>query len=99
MFELIELDDSELNVVCGGDSKSMGQVAKKVIGGATDPSAAISHSGPSAPNGFSPNDLGAVGYQVPGFAFQPNGQFGGGGQGSFFPPAQAGEGGYALLTW
>ncbi len=68
-------------------------------GGATDPSAAISHSGPSAPNGFSPNDLGAVGYQVPGFAFQPNGQFGGGGQGSFFPPAQAGEGGYALLTW
>jgi len=68
-------------------------------GGATDPNAAISHSGPSAPNGFSPNDFGAVGYQVPGFAFQPNGQFGGGGGGSFFPPAQPGQGGYALLTW
>lgn len=68
-------------------------------GGAADPNAAISHAGPSAPNGFSPNDLGAVGYQVAGFAFQPNGVFGGGGAGAFFPPAQAGQGGYALLTW
>jgi len=68
-------------------------------GGAADPNAAISHSGPSAPSVFSPNDLGAVGYLIPGFPFQPNGQFGGGGAGSFFPPAQAGQGGYALLTW
>ena len=68
-------------------------------GGAADPNAAISHSGPSAPAVFSPNDLGAVGYLIPGFAFQANGQFGGGGAGSFFPPAQAGQGGYALLTW
>ncbi len=68
-------------------------------GGAADPNAAIVHSGPSAPNGFQPNDLGAVGYQIPGFAFQPSGQFGGGGSGAFFPPAQAGQGGYALLTW
>lgn len=30
MFDIIELTDTELNVVCGGD-KSMGQVAKKVI--------------------------------------------------------------------
>ena len=37
MFDIIELTDTELNVVCGGD-KSMGQVAKKVILGATDPS-------------------------------------------------------------
>jgi len=68
-------------------------------GGAADPNAAVSHSGPSAPSVFSPNDLGAVGYLIPGFPFQSNGQFGGGGVGSFFPPAQAGQGGYALLTW
>jgi len=68
-------------------------------GGAADPNAAISHIGPSAPSVFSPNDLGACGYLIPGFPFMPNGQFGGGGTGSFFPPAQAGQGGYALLTW
>jgi hypothetical protein len=68
-------------------------------GGAADPNAAISHSGPSAPSVFTPTNIGAGGYLVPGFAFQPNGQFGGGGAGAFFPPAQAGQGGYALLSW
>ncbi|HKW62164.1 MAG TPA: PEGA domain-containing protein [Candidatus Acidoferrum sp.] len=69
-------------------------------GGAADPNAAISRGGPSAPSVFSPNDLGAVGYQVPGFPFQSNGQFGGGGAGSFFPAnTQTGQGGYVLLTW
>jgi hypothetical protein len=68
-------------------------------GGAADPNAAISHSGPSAPSVFSPNNPGAVGYLIPGFAFQANGQFGGGGAGAFFPPAQTGQGGYVLLTW
>ena len=68
-------------------------------GGPIDPSSTISHAGASAPNGFSPNNLGAFGYQVPGFAFQPNGVFGAGGAGSLFPPAQAGQGGYALLAW
>lgn len=68
-------------------------------GGLVDPNAAISHPGASAPNGFSPNDLGAVGYLVPGFPLQANGQFGGGGAGSFFPPAQAGQGGYAVVAW
>jgi hypothetical protein len=76
-----------------------GTAVPGAAGGAADPNVAISHSGPSAPNGFSPNDVGATGYQVPGFAFQPNGVFGGGGAGSFFPPAQAGQGGYALLSW
>jgi len=68
-------------------------------GGAADPNAAISHSGPSAPSVFTPTNIGAVGYLVPGFPVQPNGQVGGGGAGAFFPPAQAGQGGYALLSW
>jgi len=34
----IELTESELNVVCGGEHKSMGMVAKEVIGGQTNPS-------------------------------------------------------------
>jgi hypothetical protein len=58
----------------------------------------ISHSGASAP--FSQLDNGAMGYQVPGFPFQPNGQFGGGGAAiATFPPGQVGQGGYALLKW
>jgi len=69
-------------------------------GGAPDLNAAISHSGPSAPSVFSPNNNGAVGYLVPGFPFQQNGQFGGGGAGAFFPQnVQAGQGGYAQLSW
>lgn len=68
-------------------------------GGASDSNAMISHSGPSAP-GFSPQNSGATGYLVTGFAFQTNGQFGGGGAGAIFsPPAHPGQGGYALLTW
>jgi hypothetical protein len=59
----------------------------------------ISHSGRSAPS-FSGIGSGGMGYMVTGFAFQLNGQFGGGGAGIFiFAPAQAGEGGYALLSW
>ena len=76
-----------------------GAPAPGAAGGAADPNAAISHSGASAPNVFSPYNNGAAGYQVPGFAFQPNGQFGGGGAGAYYPPAQAGQGGYALLSW
>jgi hypothetical protein len=59
----------------------------------------ISHSGASAPS-TTPLNNGGVGYLVTGFAFQPNGQFGGGGAGATsFPPAHAGQGGYALLSW
>jgi hypothetical protein len=58
----------------------------------------ISHSGASAPLN-SPINSGGTGYLVTGFAFQPNGQFGGGGAGANSPPAKAGQGGYALLTW
>lgn len=76
-----------------------GAPAPGAAGGAADPNAALSHSGASAPNVFSPYNNGAAGYQVPGFAFQPNGQVGGGGAGAYYPPAQAGQGGYALLTW
>jgi len=75
-----------------------GNATTGATGGAPDPVAMISHSGASAP--FSQLDSGAMGYQVPGFLFQPNGQFGGGGAAmATFPPAQAGQGGYALLTW
>ena len=76
-----------------------GMPAAGAAGGAADPKAAISHSGLSAPSVFTPTNIGAGGYLVPGFAFQPNGQFGGGGAGTYFPPAQAGQGGYALLSW
>jgi len=105
--EVLDANNNVLAVAYGGAAGqpyppsgiTCGTPVPGAAGGAVDPNAAISHSGPSAPNGFSPNDLGAVGYQVAGFAFQPNGEFGGGGAGSFFPPAQAGQGGYALLTW
>ena len=105
--QVLDANNNVLAVAHGGSAGqpyppsgiTCGTPVPGAAGGATDPNAAISHAGPSAPNGFSPNDLGATGYQVPGFAFQPNGQFGGGGAGSFFPPAQTGQGGYALLTW
>jgi len=59
----------------------------------------ISHSGASAPS-FSPLNSGGVGYLIIGFAFQANGQFGGGGAGAISsPPAHAGQGGYAFLSW
>lgn len=76
-----------------------GLPAPGAAGGEPDSNAAISHSGPSATSAFSPNNNGAVGYVPPGFAFQPNGQFGGGGSGASSPPAQAGQGGYALRSW
>ena len=67
-------------------------------GGASDPTAMISHTGASAP--FSQADSGATGYQIPGFPFQPNGNLGGGGAGiASFGTAQGGQGGYALLSW
>lgn len=105
--EVLDASNNVIAVAYGGSAGqpyppsgiTCGTPVPGAAGGATDPNAAISHSGPSAPNGFSPNDLGAAGYQVPGFAFQPSGVFGGGGVGSFFPPAQTGQGGYALLTW
>lgn len=105
--EVLDANNNVLAVAYGGNAGqpyppsgiTCGTPVPGAAGGAADPNAAISHSGPSAPNGFSPNDLGAVGYQVPGFAFQPNGVFGGGGAGSFFPPAQAGQCGYARLSW
>jgi len=68
-------------------------------GGASDPNGLISHSGASAPS-FVPLASGGMAYLITGFAFQPNGQFGGGGAGVVVtPPAQAGQGGYVLLSW
>jgi len=73
--------------------------AAGAAGGALDPSAMISHTGAAAPSS-SPLNSGGMGYQVTGFAFQSNGQFGGGGAGRIIlSPAQAGQGGYALLSW
>jgi glycine rich protein/collagen triple helix repeat protein/PEGA domain-containing protein len=68
-------------------------------GGASDPNAMISHTGVSAPS-FSSVGSGGMGYLVTGFAFQANGRFGGGGAGVVMSsPAQAGQGGYVLLSW
>jgi len=59
----------------------------------------ISHGGASAPLS-SPINSGGTGYLIPSFAFQANGQFGGGGAGAISsPPAKAGQAGYALLGW
>lgn len=105
--EVLDANNNVLAVAHGGNGgqpypppgMTCGTSIPGAAGGTTDPNAAISHTGPSAPNVFSPNNLGAVGYQVSGFPFQANGEFGGGGAGSFFPPAHTGQGGYALLAW
>ena len=100
--QVLDVNNNVLAVAHGGGAGQpyppaavrCGTSVPGAAGGATDPNAAISHSGPSAPSVYSPYNSGAVGYLVPGFAFQPNGQFGGGGA-----QAQAGQGGYALLSW
>jgi len=75
-----------------------GNPAPGAAGGASDSNAMISHAGASAPTSLTGS--GGGGYQVPGFPVQPNGAFGAGGAGAIiFPPAQAGQGGYVLLTW
>lgn len=105
--EILDANNNVLAVARGGSAGqpyppagvTCGTSAPGAAGGAPDTNAAISHGGPSAPTVYSPYNNGAVGYLVPGFAFQPNGQFGGGGAGAYFPPAQAGQGGYAQLSW
>ncbi|HEX2663122.1 MAG TPA: PEGA domain-containing protein [Candidatus Acidoferrum sp.] len=105
--QVLDANNNVLAVAQGGSAgqpyppsgATCGMPAPGAAGGAPDASAAISHSGLSAPSVFSPYNNAAAGYLVPGFAFQANGQFGGGGAGAYYPPAQAGQGGYALLTW
>ena len=106
--EVLDPNNTVLAVAHGGNGgqpnlpsgATCGMNVPGAAGGAPDTNAAISHSGPSAPSVYSASNVGAVGYLIPGFAFQPNGQFGGGGAGSFFPQnVQAGQGGYALLIW
>ena len=81
------------------DSQPCGLPLPGAVGGASDAKAMISHSGASAPS-FSASGSGGTGYLVIGFAFQPNGQFGGGGAGATFSPTTLpGQGGYALLSW
>jgi hypothetical protein len=77
-----------------------GAVAPGAAGGTTDPTAMISHNGAAAPaSGFTLNS-GSMGYVIPSFPFQPNGQFGAGGAAvPVNPPAQAGQGGYVFLSW
>jgi hypothetical protein len=104
--EVLDVSSTMLAVAHGGsggqpDSQPCGPPPTNgAAGGAADSNAMISHSGASAP-GFSPQNSGATGYLVTGFAFQLNGQFGGGGAGAIFSsaPAHPGQGGYALLTW
>jgi hypothetical protein len=105
--EVLDANNIVLAVAHGGSAgqpypppgATCGMATPGAAGGASDPNAAISHSGPSAPSVFTPYNVGAVGYLIPGFAFEANGQFGGGGAGAFFPPASAGQPGYALLSW
>ena len=105
--EVLDANTNVLAVAQGGGAGepyppsgvTCGMGAPGAAGGAPDPNAAISHRGPSAPSVFSPTGIGAVGYLVPGFGFQANGQVGGGGTAAYYPPAQAGQPGYALLSW
>ena len=102
--QVLDANSATLAVAHGGiggqpDSMPCGGPAAGAAGGASDPNAMISHNGASAPS-TTPLNNGGVGYLVTGFAFQLNGQFGGGGAGATtFPPARAGQGGYALLSW
>ena len=102
--QVSDANNTTLAVAHGGgggqpDSVRCVQPPSGAAGGASDPSAMISHSGASAP-AFSPLNSGGTGYLVTGFAFQTNGQFGGGGAGSISsPPPQPGQTGYALLSW
>jgi hypothetical protein len=97
--QVIDANNTMLAVAHGGgggqpDSWPCGPPPTNgAAGGASDSNAMVSHVGASAP-GYSPQNSGATGYLVSGFAFQPNGQFGGGGA-----AAKAGQGGYALLAW
>jgi hypothetical protein len=77
-----------------------GAPAPGAVGGAPDPNAMISHNGAAAPASGFTMDSGAMGYVIPSFPFQPNGQFGAGGAAvPGTPPAQAGEGGYVFVSW
>ena len=68
-------------------------------GGAADPNAMISHSGAPAPTGPNTTTGGGMGYVMHGFPFQPSGQFGSGGAAMPISAAQAGQGGYASISW
>src|SRR5215472_682437 len=68
-------------------------------GGAADPNAMISHSGAPAPTGPNTTTSGGMGYVMHGFPFQPSGQFGSGGAAMPITAAQAGQGGYASISW
>ncbi len=102
--QILDASNTVLSVAHGGtggqaDSPPCGPPTAGAAGGPSDPNAMISHSGASAPS-FSPLGSGGMGYLITGFVFQPNGQFGGGGAGVVVtPPAQAGQGGYALFSW
>ncbi len=102
--QVLDANSALLAAAAGGsggqpDPLPCGPPAAGAAGGASDPNAMISHNGAAAP-AFSPLNSGGTGYLVTGFAFQANGQFGGGGAGVLFSSsAQAGQGGYALLSW
>ena len=101
---ILDMSNTPVAVAHGGaggqsDSSSCVPPTAGAAGGASDPNSMISHSGSSAPS-FSPLNSGGTGYLVTGFAFQPNGQFGGGGAGAVrTASALTGQGGYALLSW
>jgi PEGA domain/Collagen triple helix repeat (20 copies) len=101
--EVTDANNTVLVVAHGGgggqpDSVPCGPPNPGAAGGSPDPNAMISHGGASAPSS-SPLNSGGVGYLVTGFAFQANGQFGGGGAGAISSSPAKGQGGYALLGW
>ncbi len=102
--QVTDANSTVLAVAHGGsggqpDSAPCGPPTTGAAGGGSDANGMISHTGASAP-AFSPLNSGGTGYLVTGFAFQLNGQFGGGGAGAIFsPPTQAGQGGYVLISW
>lgn len=77
----------------GGGEKCDGLAA---AGGASDPNALISHAGAG---GQAFRGAGGAGYLVPGFPFQENGQFGGGGSSEVLGFGSNGQNGYAVLNW
>src|SRR5215472_9949522 len=109
--QIVDFDTSNVLAIAHGGGGGMpypppgiacGAAAPGATGGAADPTALISHTGAAAPaSGFTMNS-GSMGYEIRGFPFQLNGQFGAGGAAApanTTPGPQAGQGGYVFLSW
>src|SRR5437667_32798 len=111
--QVLDASGTPLAVAHGGSGvlfTPCGPLPTGGLGGAVDPNAPnpmINH--PGAPGGAGSTNQGApgrggMGYVLPGFFFQANGQFGAGGDGGSTSPTgnvngSPGQGGYILLSW